>query len=285
MEHRLGALFLKFGAHGGELHQVAHLVVASSRFDLLVAPDMQLTDKGFQHVVGHIAVVDQPDRTAVLAPVKPVEHLLGQALRHVAVERELGVADDLEGVGRNRVVAEHEENIVEEQPDYVVEEYHVGAPARGGKHHEAWAGVAHRYLQDGVTTVLGPCHLHRQIYLAVGQERQLDALAQDQRHEADAHHRIEIVAAELALLRGEALLVDHIDPVVLHLGDDLRICRQEYPARGFDAAVDKRQELLCRVPAAELGRVFAFRLGEAYDIGQAHADKLVLVVRKNAQKP
>lgn len=154
---------------------------------------------------------------------------------------------------RDVVVGEHEEDVVNHQPDDVVEENHLAPPLARGKHHEARAGRADRYPDYGVARRLAVAgrHADPQVGVAVGQEGNLDRLAEHERHEPRRDDRGEVVAAELPLLGREVAFVDDEDALLLHLLQQLAVSAGEEPLGPLGPAAHLGQQLGRRISARE----------------------------------
>ena len=272
------------GAHLREAHQVFHQVVAVARCKRSGSRQLQLAGQHVEQVDGHLAVVYQPDRQPVAAALDPLGNPLEEALRDVIVNRELGVAHDFEGMDRDVVVGEHEEDVVNHQPDDVVEEDNLAPPLARGKHHEARAGRADRYPNHGVARRLAVVrgHADPQVGVAVGQEGNPDRLAEHERHEPRRDDRGEVVAAELPLFGREVSLVDDEDALLLHLVQQLVVGLREEPLGALGAAAHLGQQLGRRITARET--LLPPGAAEPHEVGDADLEELVLVVGEDAEE-
>ena len=189
-------------------------------------------------------------------------HFFNEAFGHVVVKGQLRVAHDLEGVGRNGVVVEHEKDVVEAKADDVVHKDDVAASGWRGHFNKARALGADRNAQYGIAVLVaaGGLHFDGVVDVTVLKKGQVGALGQHEGNQLGIDDLGEIVAAEIFLPWGELGFVAHPYALILHGGKDafIRFAKGGLPfghavvdaVQGFLRAEAAHEQYFARLAAA-----------------------------------
>ena len=268
----------------GEFHEVLVVLVASAGQHRVQAVEVELAEDTLEQILRHTRVVEHAQGFAALAALHAFRDFLEHARAQVVVYLHLGIAGKLEGVGLISRVAQSFEDEGQAVAHGVVQIHQVALPLVVRQAHEASA-LGDGQFQEGIVRHrlrFVARHLHGQVdVLVVLIVEHLDG-REPHRHDEAAQLRVVVVMDEVLLLRRKLRIRDEEDVLppqrLGHFVDGLRIGLGILGVQ----LVDLLDDLLGMFALACGRAVRTFR--DAALAGHAHTEKLIQIVRINAQE-